>query len=151
MKIPVDIRVHNERTHPGFGKNAEEHIETDEFKTTGVMKKTKGGYRIEFREENKGGTTTIDTTKDDMVTLYRIGPVNSGLVFAEGKAFDCINYSPVGMQPFRICVRTKSLKNTLSMDGGKLNIDYSVEVAGNLAEKNKLSLSVCPDISILKS
>jgi hypothetical protein len=37
------------------------------------------------------------------------------------------------------------------MDGGKLFVDYSVEIVGSLAEKNKLTLAVSPDASIIKS
>lgn len=151
MKIPIDIHVRSERVctdlaHRGAGG---EHPETDDFLVSGTIKKTKGGYRIEYTEEDDTVTTTIDTYPDEMVSVCRVGPVNSHMVFADGKAHMCI--CNTGFFPLQMRVRTKSLTNSISLEGGKLDIDYTVEIVGNLAEHNRLTFSISPDKSIIKS
>ncbi len=147
MKIPIDIRVRSERTHPAVSQSGETS-ETDDFTVAGTMKKTKGGFRIEFNEENSV-TTIIDTFEDSTVSVNRLGPINSHMVFADGKAHTCI--CNTGFFPLQMRVRTKKLENSLTMEGGKLDIDYTVEIVGNLAERNRLIFSVSPDKSIIRS
>ena len=151
MKIPVDIRVRSERILSDLTKRGSnnDHSDTDEFTVSGTMKTTKEGFRIEYSEENGEITTLIDTYRDSTVAINRLGPLNSHMVFADGKSHSCI--CDTGFFPIQMLVRTKRLENSLSLDGGKLNIDFSIEVAGNLAEQNKLSFSVSPDASIIKS
>ena len=149
MKIPIDIRVKSERIAPNPLKRGEEIPETEDFKVSGTLKKTKNGFRIEYNEENDTVTTTIDTFEDDTVSVNRVGPINTHMVFADGKSHTCI--CNTGFFPLQMRVRTKRLVNSLSMDGGKIDIDYTVEIVGNLAEKNKISFSVSPDVSIIKS
>ena len=150
MKIPVDIRVRSERIHQTLLPNGENgnKSETDDFIVSGTMKKTKSGFRIEFNEENDTVTTIINTV-GGTVSVNRLGPLNSHMVFADGKAHTCI--CDTGFFPLHMRVRTKKLENSLSLDGGKLDIDYSVEIVGNLAERNRLTFSVYPDKSIIRS
>ena len=151
MKIPIDIRVRSERIYSDIARRhgGDERPETDDFSVSGTMKTTKEGYRIEFQEDGGSITTLIDVWDSDTATVTRLGEINSHMTFADGKTFTCI--CNTGFFPIQMRIRTKSLVNTLSMQGGKLDIDYSVEIVGNLAERNKLSFSVSPDKSIIKS
>lgn len=149
MKIPVDIRISNERTNAASLLRGDEHGETEEFFVSGTMKSTKRGLCIEYTEKESATTTIINVFKDETVALNRIGPMRTHLVFNDGKTYDCI--IGAGDKQFQLRVRTKNLQNTLTMDGGKLFVDYTVEIVGSLAEKNKLTLAVSPDVSIIKS
>lgn len=151
MKIPIDIRVQSERILNDLGRfgTKEPEPQRDDYFVTGFMRKTKGGYRIEFREKEDDTTTTIDTFDDNTVALNRSGEFHSHMVFADGKTHMCI--CETGYMPIQMRISTKKLDNTLSMQGGKLDIDYTVEIVGNLAEKNKLRFSVSPDKSIIRS
>ncbi len=151
MKIPIDIRVRSERIYTDITRKGrmEEKPETDDFFVSGTMKTTKNGLKIEFDEEDGAVTTVVDVYKDQMVSINRVGPINSHMVFADGKAHTCI--CNTGFFPIQMRVRTKSLHNTLSTEGGKLDISYTIEIVGNLAEKNRITFSVSPDKSIIKS
>lgn len=151
MKIPIDIHVRSERICNDLSRRGDENNrpEIDDFTVSGSMKTKKGGFRIEYTEDDGTVTTLIDTYPDEMVSVNRIGPMNSHMVFADGKVHTCI--CNTGFFPLQMRVRTKRLINTLSLDGGKLDIDFTVEIVGNLAERNRLTVSVCPDKSILKS
>ncbi|MBO4452334.1 MAG: DUF1934 domain-containing protein [Clostridia bacterium] len=152
MKIPIDIKIKSERICSDLIHRGGQDLapETDELFINGFMKKTKDGYRIEFSESD-GDTTVIDTFADSTVSLNRGGPgsLHSHMVFADGKAHTCI--CNTDFMPIQMRVRTKSLVNSLTMQGGKLDIDYTVEIIGNLAERNRLSFSISPDKSIIRS
>lgn len=149
MKIPVDIHIKSERCFPNnTSKNAPEHVDKEEFTISGTMKNTKNGFQIEYTEEDGGLITLVDTFGDSAM-INRMGAYNTHMVFSREKVHFC--NCDTGFISMQMRVRTKHLYNTLSMDGGKLDIDFNVEIAGNLAEKNRLILSVSPDKSIIKS
>ena len=149
MKIPVDIRLMNERTNAVSLMRGDERTEIEEVSVSGTMRNTRRGICIEYTELGDSVTTIINVFKDETVALNRIGPMRTHLIFSNGKAFDCIIGS--GEKQFQMRVRTKALENSLTMEGGKLFVDYSVEIVGSLAEKNKLTLAISPDASIIKS
>ena len=150
MKIPIDIWVRSERTCSDLTRRGgADHPETDDYRVRGTLKKTKPGYRTEFSEDNDSVITLIDTFEDNTVSVNRMGAVRSHMVFSDSRVHTCI--CDTGLFPLHMRVRTKSLDNTITMDGGKLDIDYSVEIVGNLAERNRLTFSVSPDKSIIKS
>ncbi len=148
-EIPVDVRICCDKTQPIISPNGEsmDRQETEEYTASGTLKKTKEGYRLEFSEDND--IYTCINTYEDMVMLNRAGPMRTPFAFAGNKAFNCV--CTMGSMPIQMRVRTKELTNTLSLDGGRLEIDYSIEIAGSLAENTKISISVSPDISIIKS
>lgn len=150
MKIPIDINIKSERLFSDLTKQ-ESEPETDIYKVSGFMKKMKNGLKLEFSEGKKDEnvTTTICAYNDKTVSLSRVGNQNSQMVFADGKALNCI--CDTGYFPLQMRIVTKKLENSLSVDGGKLDIDYTVEIVGNLAEQNRLTFSVSPDKSIIKS
>ena len=149
MKIPVDIRISNERINAASILRGEERGETEEFCVSGTMKNTRRGLCIEYTEQDNSVMTIINVFKDETVALNRLGAMRTHLVFTDGKAYDCI--IGAGEKQFQMRVRTKNLENTLTMDGGKLFVDYTVEIVGSLAGRSKLTLAVSPDVSIIKS
>ncbi len=149
MKIPVDIHVRSERSFGGASPdNGEGHMDVEEFRISGTMKNTKKGYQIEYHEDNGALITTVDTFGES-VAINRVGQYNSHMVFSEERAHLCI--CDTGFMQMQMRVRTKHLFNTLTFDGGKLDIDFTVEIAGNLAERNRLVMSISPDKSIIRS
>lgn len=149
MKIPIDIRVRMERVTPDPFRKGEEVSEKDDFLVSGTLKKTKTGLRVEYTEDSNATTTIIDAFKDNTISVNRIGPVNTHMVFSDKDVHTCIFNT--GFYPMQMQIYTKNLKNSLTMDGGKIEVDYTVEIVGNLAERSKISFSVSPDVSIIKS
>lgn len=149
MRIPIDINIRSERLCSDLShKNSTEAPETDNFSVSGYMKKTKDGLQLEYRDEDSV-TTTICAYDDSTVSLSRVGGLNSHMVFADGKAHTCI--CDTGYFPLQMRIFTKKLENSLTLEGGRLDIDYTVEIVGNLAEQNRLTVSVSPDKSIIRS
>ena len=155
MKIPINIQIESERIYSNLGPHNElpPEPETSSISVTGFIKKTKQGLQVEYKENEESGmgdtVTTISTLGEKVVSVNRVGALNSHMVFEQGKCHTCIY--DTGFFPMQLRVCTKELNNNLTLQGGKLNINYSVEIVGNLAEKNKLSVSVYPDKSVIIS
>ena len=153
MKIPVNINITTERlTENGpYGLDGAE-TERIESSASGIMKKTGNMLQLQYIEAEDsgfGGTRTTVSLCGDMVAVNRTGQLNTHMIFEAGKSHDCVY--DTGYFPMQLRVSTKSLDCDITELGGKLNIDYTVEIVGNVAEQSKLTLSVAPDSSVMTS
>lgn len=147
MKIPVDINVKIERTDFSNYRNVADvpAPSTVENKYKGLMTVSKKLLRLEYDEGTGIGGESLKTVVSsfgDFVSISRSGGFNSSLFFEEGKACDCV--CDAGFMPMNLRVYTKRLFNKLSPEGGNLELDYTVEIVGNLAEANSFKLSFAP-------
>ena len=153
MKIPVNINITTERLTDGSSYGADgAETERIESSTSGFMKKTGGMLQLQYVEAESsgfGGTKTTVSLCGDMVAVNRSGQLNTHMIFEAGKSHDCVY--DTGYFPMQLRVSTKSLDCDITELGGKLNIDYTVEIVGNVAEQSKLTLSVAPDSSVMTS
>lgn len=156
MKIPINIQIESERIYSDLASRPGQELEPETSKVSidGFMKKTKNGLQVIYTEHEDSGmkntVTTISTLSDNsIVSVNRVGELNSHMVFEQSKCHTCIY--DTGYFPIQLRICTKELNNNLTLQGGKINIDYSIEIVGNLAEKNKLSVSVSPDKSVIIS
>ncbi len=76
----------------------------------------------------------------EMVSLVRTGEVTTSWLFSRGERYAC-SYNIDGMA-FDFCIVTKALKNTLSLDGGVISVNYDMEVRGITISKNEYKLTV---------
>ncbi len=154
MKIPINIEIDASRIYANIGPG-EHPIEPESSKSkhSGFLTQTKQGLQLSYKENEEDDmgdtTTTISTLGENVISVNRVGMLNSHMVFEEGKCHTCVYDTGVFPMQLRVC--TKELKNSLSPMGGKLDIDYSVEIVGSLAEQNRLSVSIYPDESIITS
>lgn len=142
MKIPVDITIRTDKTmdDPLGGSNRREECETT---VAGFMRTTRRGLMLEYYEQDEGSgtiTTLVDLPHNGMVMLNRGG--ESGMIFESGKTHCCVFNN--GVLPMEIRVRTDALTNTISKSGGRLDVDYTVDIIASRAEQSHLSLSVMP-------
>ncbi len=150
MKIPVEIMVSNKRLDyrelSGVSDIPAPKESVDSY--IGYLRLTSRGFVLEYVEENDG-FDTLETSviyKNGTVLLSRRGEIDTNLVFIQGVSCDCVYYS--GYRQFSLRVNTSKLGTDITALGGKLSIDYTVDIMGNTAEKNTLCLSVCPIESI---
>lgn len=156
MKIPINIQIETERIYSDLASRPGQELEPEKSSVfiNGYMKKTRDGIQVEYKENEDSGlgdtVTTISSFNDNRtVSVNRVGQISSHMVFEKGKSHTCIY--DTGYFPMQLRICTKELSNNLTLQGGKIDIDYSVEIVGNLAEKNRMSLSVAPDSSIIIS
>ena len=104
-------------------------------------------FSIEYDErvsEDSGVThTKLVFGKEDLgkVSMVRTGEVNMSCMFFAGGRCNC-NYAMQGGISLDFCMVTKTLSNTVSMDGGTLSMAYNMEVRGVTVSRNEYRLTV---------
>lgn len=147
MKIPVTVNIKTERkTHDPLHLD-KPRTEIRTATVNGYLSRTKKGLTCVFSEEESDTVTTVSSLEENLVSVNKIGYFNSLMVFDTEKSYSCIYHN--GNMPMQLKVSTKSLRNGLTEQGGKIDIDYTVEIVGNLAEHTKMSFSVLPQSGLV--
>ncbi len=87
-----------------------------------------------------GSSTTFSFYPSGLVTLTSTGQWTSCLTFENEKRLLC-DYGAAG-GVYSVTLHTHRLENHLSLDGGFVLIEYSVEIHGSVSEHNILELHV---------
>lgn len=147
MKIPVKVNVKTKKHLSDNGGAAE--TETRETVAPGFIHATRGGLRLEYtiNENNPEGewaetTVNVNLIGENMVAMNQGGAAGAYMVFEKGKTHSCVFHN--GFFPMELRVSTRELKNTISKSGGRLDLDYTIDIVGSRAEKSHISLAVFP-------
>ncbi len=111
--------------------------------TAGRYYRKNGHYYITYEEtELTGleGTRTTLRVAPDHVKLIRTGQYPSELLFELGKRHLSLYHTDFG--DLSIVVSTQNIHNTLTDDGGELDVKYAVEVANTAVGVNHLNLKI---------
>ena len=120
------------------------------FETEGVMVSENGLIKAFYNESDISGLSDAETCfafnldTPTTVSMFKSGGLTATLVF------DCVNKRHIclyenGIFPFEITVKTESLVNTVTFDGGgKIVAEYTVEIKGVPAEFNRISVKINP-------
>ena len=144
MKLPVEIMVTNKKLNYRdlytAGDVPEAHESTESY--NGFMSIKGEKLSLDYDEVYEGGLTasTSVVVQDGVVLISHRGEINTNLVFLPGDSCDCVCHN--GYRNMNLRVNTKSLNSNIGPLGGKLNIDYTIEIMGNLAEKNSMCVYV---------
>ena len=127
------------------GKQLYEGSEQDsmELVTEGKLVQEEDFLRLSYEESELTGmvgTTTIFQVEPKRVTLLRVGSVSSEMVFQLGKRHTSLYNTPYGSMEVGIMAR--KLSSSLTMEGGKLDIDYDIEIDHRLAGQNLFRIDV---------
>lgn len=114
-----------------------------ELVTKGRYAKYDEKYYIIYEESELTGfentTTTIKVAKD-AVTLSRRGRFNSKMEFLRDEKRLCNYPTPYGMIP--VAVQPVRINSSLSEKGGRLELEYILDISNKAYAKNKLELRV---------
>ena len=114
-----------------------------ELVTEGKLEDAEGALRLSYQESEltgMEGTTTVFHVEPERVTLLRMGNVSSEMVFEEGRRHMSLYSTPYGSMEVGILAR--KLRSTLDRDGGKLEIDYDIEINHTLAGQSLFRIDV---------
>ena len=91
----------------------------------------------------EGSVTSVgfDRNNPSLISMMRTGPVRTALTFEEGKRHYCVYNTPYS--DFEVCVRAVRVENDL-LKGGRMVLDYVVEIHGAQAEHCKMTITVRP-------
>lgn len=117
--------------------------DTMELVTEGKLAVQDGALCLSYEESEltgMEGTTTVFQVEPEKVTLLRLGNVQSEMVFEEGRRHMSLYSTPYGNM--EIGVRARRLNSTLELTGGRLEIDYDIEINHMLAGQSLFRIDV---------
>lgn len=86
--------------------------------------------------------TTLSFSKSDpgRVTMSRDGLVRTAFMFCEGERYISVYETEYGS--FDLGIVTEKCENTVTENGGEMNIIYTVELRGARAERNEIKIKI---------
>ena len=117
--------------------------DTMELVTEGKLAVQDGALCLSYEESEltgMEGTTTVFQVEPEKVTLLRLGSVQSEMVFEEGRRHMSLYSTPYGNM--EIGVRARRRNSTLELTGGRLEIDYDIEINHMLAGQSLFRIDV---------
>ena len=114
-----------------------------ELVTGGRFYKRNGGYYIAYRESELTGlgrTMTVIKAEPSRVTLSRYGECPSSFVFEKGRPEAAFYHA--GGYSLTLCYTTHLLSNTLTDEGGGLEVGYLVTVDGEASGSSFFTVDV---------
>ena len=118
--------------------------ETIELMTCGTMTGRNGKFAISYEETELTGTAGVTSTflilNPQRVILTRSGNIKSRMVFAKGVKDESL-YN-LGFGSLLLGIYTKDICVDLSEDGGRLFIDYVVELEQAVTSRNSYEVII---------
>ena len=137
--MTVMLKIRGEQRYEG------QEPEVVELTTEGVMTQTAEGWSISYEETDltglQGATTTF-TVKPGHVTLTRTGTVQSSMVFQEGVRHESLYQLDVGA--LMVCVCARRIQTELFMEGGYLDVYYTIQIEQAMAGVVRYHIDVTP-------
>ena len=137
MEKDVNISIRGTQDYSGTDPD------TMELVTEGKLAVQDGALCLSYEESEltgMEGTTTVFQVEPEKVTLLRLGSVQSEMVFEEGRRHMSLYSTPYGNM--EIGVRARRLNSTLELTGGRLEIDYDIEINHMLAGQSLFRIDV---------
>ena len=127
------------------GTQVTEHgPETVELMTKGTMTGRNGKFAISYEETELTGTAGVTSTflilNPGRVVLTREGSIQSRMVFVKGVKEESLY--DLGFGSLLLGVYTKDIQVELTEDGGRLFIDYTVELEQSLTSENSYEIII---------
>ncbi|MBE6590721.1 MAG: DUF1934 domain-containing protein [Ruminococcaceae bacterium] len=115
-----------------------------EFYTVGYLKEDEDGISLSYGETNITGmgdtATLINLSPLGTVTMNRSGQVSTNLVFEKKRRIQCV-FQTKATAPLPVTVYTRDLKIKRGKNGGRIEIDYFIEVGGIKTEHDEFFIS----------
>ncbi len=113
------------------------------FLTEASLEMQDGVYFIDYKESEITGLEGTDTCIEvgsNYVSLMRKGTVNTHMLFMKDRKTSSYYTTPYG--DMQIDIFTKNLNIDLTTDGGKLDVDYFIDINNVSTGKNKFQIEI---------
>lgn len=129
---------------PSMKKKTERDV--IESVSVGMLEEEDGILALVFEETVDPDEPSVPTRIEfdpacpDVLTLKRSGVLTSTLCFDRGNYRHCEYVTP--LMPFEVCIFTRRLENTVTRDGGRLVLDYAIELRGAAVQRVMMTVDV---------
>ena len=115
-----------------------------ELITPGRMTVQDGGYEISYLETDPDTSaetfTTVTTSPDGLITVVRQGEIESEMIFEQGRKH--LFHYDTAEGSMTMGVAAKKVGVSLGDSGGRIDIEYAIEIENALAYENKLHMKI---------
>ena len=130
------------------GVETMETAETTELTTEARMALRDGRLSLTYDESELSGMEgssmeiSFEPSRPGIVYLTRSGAVRSLFILEQGKRHITTYRTP--FMPFEVCVLTREVDNRLTPWGGRMLLDYCLEIKGASVQRIRLEITVRP-------
>jgi len=129
----------------GWTKEDDEQPESVRLLTTGTLTGAPEDWRIDYTEtqpDNDAHDVTLTLGKG-VVTMQRMGPFSTSMVFQQGRRFEGSYRTPygaldMGVYPTHVRYKVDDQAN------GEVNLTYQLDLQGQFAAMHELRIKFCP-------
>ena len=139
MKQTVALSICGTQAYPG------QEPQTIELTTDGTLTNRGDCWEISYEESELTGLAGVTTTfrlEPGQVTLERIGPLRSKMVFQEGVPHESLYEMEFGALLMTVCA--KSIEACISNNGGTVDLLYSISIENGDAGIVEYHLEIKP-------
>lgn len=118
-------------------------LDSTELVTEGEFAQRNGKYLLRYKEQlasDEGECSTIIKIDDKTVVMSRTGMANTQMIFEKGKRHTSHYETPLGS--FTINVSCEKMEIGINENGGRVDIDYTLEINNAATIKNRLNLNI---------
>ena len=98
------------------------------------------GYKEYDEDAPQSFYDNLIKVQDNTVTITRKGPMRSQLMLEKCRRHQCLYQTPAG--DLMIGVFTKTMNNSLTKNGGTLEVSYTLDFNNDLVSENKFKITV---------
>jgi len=116
-----------------------------ELVTEGCLEEREFGWLLSYEESDLTGMEGVTTTfriEPRKITLTRTGKLNSEMVFQEGVVHESLYKVEFGALMISVCA--SKISTELSLDGGTVDLMYSIEIEQSAAGTIDYHLEIRP-------
>ena len=128
MKKNVLLTIRGQQTY------AEQEPEAVELVTEGTLEQTDNGWKLTYEESDLTGLRGVTTTfqvEPGVITLRRKGPLNSEMVFQEGRFHESLYQMEFGALMITVCA--SKVCYDIGDNGGTIDLIYAIEIEQSAA------------------
>ncbi len=127
------------------GDAPEKNGEDWEMVSECVLARENGRLDIRYKECAEGlpqWTTSVSFQENDpgIVSIIRYGQMSHSFVIEQGVRHYSVYTTPYG--PLEMCVHGRKVVNNMTENGGRIELDYAVELKGMTAQRTKMTIEV---------
>ena len=139
MKQNVMLSLRGRQTYQ------DQEPEIIELVSEGVLEQLENGWKLSYEESDLTGMAGVTTTfhiEPEKVTLIRSGKLNSEMVFQEGVVHESLYKVEFGALMLSVCA--SKISTQLSLEGGTVDLVYSIEIEHSAAGTIDYHLEIQP-------
>lgn len=129
----------------GWAQAEEDKPEPVRLLTTGTLSGAEDGWRIDYTETQPDNEShdVVVTMEKGVVTMQRMGPYSTSMVFEKGRRFEGSYYTPYGALDMGVYA-TQVQYAVDDQSNGEVNLKYQLDLQGQFAAMHDLRIKFCP-------